>query len=197
MAEGDELRSGTSLGLSADPAVARRMAPAVRLAVAGAVLAVLGVLAGVVGLVRFVALAGSAARSGWEVTLIVSAALMLVGCLAQLWWWHRAYASWRGGRPADLPVLSRASWLVHLASYAVVLTALLSGLGASGDAVWTTALAAWFTTSMVLVIAAQVLCGVQYVRTDGPPGTIPTHLRRLRAWLAEQRRFDDDDLHEG
>ena len=179
------------------PVAARRMAPSVRLAVVGAGLALIGVVAGVVGLVGFVSLAGSAARSGWEVTLIVSAALMLLGCLAQLWCWHRAYASWRGERAADLSALSRASWLVHLGSYAVVLTALLSGLGASADAVWTTALAAWFTASMVLVIGAQVLCGVQYVRTDGPSGTIPAHLRRLRAWLAQQRAVDDDDVHEG
>ncbi len=178
----------------APPGPGRATASSVRLTVAGAVCSLFAVLAAGFGLAGFSSLAGPGTRRGWEVVLLASAVAMLALCVAQLVVWRRAYAQWNQGRAPQLTAAGRVSWTVHLASYVVVLAALLSGLGASADAVWTTSSAAWFTGSMVLVVAGQVLGAVQYVRAGGPPGTIPTHVRRLRAWLAEQRRFDDDDL---
>lgn len=189
----DEALRPTGLPAPADPDFGGATTLPVRLAVAGSAAAVLGVLAAVIGLVDFASLAGPGIRRGWEVVLLVSAVVMLLICLAQLLSWRRAHVWSRDGRATELAAVARRSWLLHLASYVVVLSALLSGLGASADAVWTTSSAAWFTASMVLVIAGQVLGAVQYVRLEGPPGTVPAHLRRLRAWVEQQRRFDDDD----
>jgi hypothetical protein len=83
------------------------------------------------------------------------------------------------------------SWVAHLASYVVVLVALWAciagGVAAGAAATSSTLLAA----TLLLMLAAQTLAGVQYVREAGPPGTVPTHLRRLierdRARIAEQR----------
>ena len=43
---------------------------------------------------------------------------------------------------------------------------------------------------VVILIAAQVLAGVQYLRPSGPPGTLPAHMRRLidRAQQREDRQ---------
>jgi hypothetical protein len=41
---------------------------------------------------------------------------------------------------------------------------------------------------LLLVIAAQVLAGVQFLRPSGPPGTLPAHIRRLK----EQSRMRND-----
>jgi len=34
--------------------------------------------------------------------------------------------------------------------------------------------------TLIFVLAAQVLAGVQFLRASGPPGTIPAHIRRLK-----------------
>jgi hypothetical protein len=168
------------------------MAPHLRLTRLGSGVALLGLVAAVVGLLERPAFAASATGSDWAVTLVVAAALMLAVCAGQLVLWQRGYAVWRGRRSGDLRTESRVSWLLHLVSYPVVLAALLAGLGASADAAWTTTAAAWLTAAMVLVVVAQVTAAVQYLRPEGPPGTIPAHLRRLSAWTTEQRRRADD-----
>lgn len=168
------------------------MAPHLRLTRVGTGAALLGLVGAVVGLFQGRAFSASATGQEWAVTLVVAAALMLAVCVAQLVLWHRGFAVWRGRRPGDLRTESRVSWLLHLFSYPVALAALLAGLGASADAAWTTAAAGWLTVAMVLVVLAQVMAAVQYLRPEGPPGTIPAHLRRFSAWTTEQRRRADD-----
>ena len=168
------------------------MAPHLRLTRVGTGVALLGLVAAVVGLLELPALSASVIGQDWAVILVVAAALMLAICLAQLVLWQRGYTVWLGRRPGDLRTESRVSWLLHLFSYPVALAALLAGLGASADAAWTTAAAGWLTVAMTLVVLAQVMAAVQYLRPEGPPGTIPAHLRRLSAWTTEQRRRADD-----
>ena len=168
------------------------MAPHLRLTRVGAGVALLGVVAAAVGLVEVPWFSASGTGERWAVALLVAAVLMLAVCAAQLLLWQRAYAVWQGRLGSDLRAESRVSWLLHAFSYVLALVALLGGLAASADTAWTTTAATWLTVAMVLVVLAQVLAAVQYVRPDGPPGTIPAHLRRLSAWSAEQRRGDDD-----
>jgi len=40
---------------------------------------------------------------------------------------------------------------------------------------------------LVLLLAAQVLAGVQYLRPSGPPGTVPTHMRRMMERQSRRR----------
>lgn len=175
----------------ANPVVAERMTPHRRMTEVGTAVALLGLVAAVVGLVDVASFAGPGAGERWAVAAVVAAALMLATCVAQVLLWRRAYAVWRGTRDDDLHTETQVSWALHLGSYAVALTALLSGMSASAASAWTTSAAVWLTVAMVLAIIAQVLSAVQYLRPEGPPGTIPAHLRRVAAWTAAQRRADD------
>src|SRR4029453_19089937 len=83
---------------------------------------------------------------------------------------------------------ARLSWIVHLLSYAVALAALFTCMEGSAGAGWITASALLLTVTLFLVLAAQVLAGVQFLRPSGPPGTLPAHIRRLR----EQSRWRND-----
>lgn len=179
-------------GSTEQPAIADRMTPYLRMTQAGAVVALLGVVAAVVGMLRYPSFAGSGSDGAWMATVVTSAVLMLLLCAGQVLLWRRAYASWRGLRPSSLRTQTRLSWVLHLVSYPVALAALLGGMAASAATGWTTSAAVWLTLAMVLVIVAQVFGAVQYLRPDGPPGTIPAHMRRLAAWTAEKRRADDD-----
>lgn len=179
-------------GSSEQPAIADRMTPYLKLTYVGAAAAALAVVAAVIGLVGFPSFASSGTGEGWAVALLVAAVVMLAICLGQVVLWRRAYAAWRGRVTTDLRSESRLSWVLHLLSYAAVLVALLSGIAASAATGFTTAPAVELTLAMALVVLAQVLAGVQFVRPDGPPGTIPAHLRRLASWTAQQRKADDE-----
>jgi hypothetical protein len=61
----------------------------------------------------------------------------------------------------------------------------MEGSDAAG---WVTASAGLLAITLLFVIAAQVLAGVQFLRPSGPPGTLPAHIRRLK----EQSRMRND-----
>jgi hypothetical protein len=52
-------------------------------------------------------------------------------------------------------------------------------MAASAAAGWSAASAGLLAVAFILVLAAQVLAGVQFLRPSGPPGTLPAHMRRL------------------
>jgi hypothetical protein len=189
MSDDEELaRRLAPYGATVQPAIASRMAPHLRLTQIGAVCAGLAVLAAAVALALFPSFAGAGPGRSWAIGALVSAALMLAICLIQVVVWRRAMASWSGRRPHDLYGEARLSWIVHLLSYAVALAALFTCMEGSDAAGWVTASAGLLAITLLLVIAAQVLAGVQFLRPSGPPGTLPAHIRRLK----EQSRMRND-----
>jgi hypothetical protein len=184
----DRSRPIAAYGATAQPAIAARMAPHLRLTQIGAVCALLAVVASAAALVLFPSFAGAGAGRTWAIGALISAALMLIICVIQVVVWRRAMASWSGRRLHDLHREAGISWIVHLVSYAVALAALFTCMGGSDAAGWVTASAGLLTITLLLVLAAQVLAGVQFLRPSGPPGTLPAHIRRLR----EQSRWRND-----
>jgi len=154
-----------------------------RLVQSGLFAATLGVVFAFGALAVLPSLLGSRAQS-WAVVTLVAAGLMLVLCGIQVVAW-RADGPVTGGR-------KRMSWTAHVLSYAVTLLALIAGLSASSAAGLGSISAGLWAFTLLLVLVAQVTAGVQYLRPIGQaPGTVPAHLRRLRAWIrASQTRED-------
>ncbi len=170
-------------GATEQPAIAARMAPHLRLIWAGTGAAGLAVAAAAGALTVFPTFSG--ADSGWPaaVVALVASVAMLAVALIQVAVWRRAMASWRGQRIQDLNGERVLSWIAHAASYVVALIALLAIMVSSDYAGWSSAAAVLLALCLLLVLVAQVLAGVQYLRPSGPPGTLPAHLRRLSARL--------------
>ncbi|MCW2810886.1 MAG: hypothetical protein JWP61_1344 [Friedmanniella sp.] len=166
-------------GATEQPAVAARMVPHLRLVWVGAGVALLGTVTAAGAVATFPAFSSQDTGRGWAVAALGAAVGMLAACVVQVLVWRRAMASWRGVRPQDLRTEVRLSWVAHLASYAVALLALVASMTGSAYAGWSTTAAALLAVTLVAVLAAQVIGAVQYLRTDGPPGTVPVHLRRL------------------
>ena len=61
----------------------------------------------------------------------------------------------------------------------------MEGSAAAG---WSSASAVLLAVVLIFVFAAQVLGGVQFLRTSGPPGTLPAHIRRMK----ERSRYRND-----
>jgi hypothetical protein len=166
-------------GSTEQPAIAARMVPQLRLTQAGLACAVVAVLLAVVALATFPSFTGRPEGRGWAVTAVLAAVAMLAACVIQVVVWRRAMASWRGVRPEDLHAEARLSWITHLASYAVALVGLIACMAGSAEAGWTATAAVLLAFTLLMILAAQVLGGVQFLRPSGPPGTVPAHMRRL------------------
>ena len=180
-------------GSTEQPAIASRMAPHLRLVTAGLACAVVAVALAVAALATFPSFSGRPEGRGWAVTALVAAVAMLAACVIQFVVWRRAMASWRGVRPEDLHAEARLSWITHLASYAIALVGLIACMAGSAEAGWTAAAATLLALTLLGMLAAQVLAGVQFLRPSGPPGTLPAHMRRLirRAQPRAPRPGDD------
>lgn len=125
----------------------------------------------------------------WIITLLVCAAVMGGLCVVQQRLWLRAWNVWRAD-PSAPATAERFSWVIHVVSYPVVLVGIFAGIAASRDVGFAGTVANWSTLALVPLIGAQVLGAVQHVRKDGPPGTVPTHVRRLAARIERSRRED-------
>jgi hypothetical protein len=179
MSQDGDLSRQAAYGATAHPAIAARMAPHLRLTQIGMVCAVVAVITATAAVVVFPRFADAGSGLAWAVGALISAALMLVICVIQVAVWRRAMASWLGKRVRDLQGEKQLSWIAHLTSYAVALTALFTCMGGSAAAGWSSASAVLLGGTLFFVFAAQVLAGVQFLRTSGPPGTLPAHIRRL------------------
>jgi hypothetical protein len=184
----DPSRQVAAYGADGQPAIAARMAPHLRLTQIGALCAVLAVIAAAAAVIMFPSFAGAGPGLAWAVGALVSAALMLAICVIQVVVWRRAMASWLGKRAHALRVETQLSWIAHLASYAVALAALFTTMAGSAAAGWWSASALLLGVTLLFVLAAQVLAGVQFLRPSGPPGTLPAHIRRLK----EKSRYRND-----
>ena len=152
-------------GATAQPAIAARMAPQLRLTMIGAVCAALAVIAAVAAVVMFPSFAGAGPGLSWAVGALVSAALMLAICVIQVVVWRRAMASWSGRRVQDLRAEKSLSWIVHLVSYAVALAALFTCMAGSAAAAWSSASAvllarrSYSSSSRLSYLAECNFCG--------------------------------------
>jgi hypothetical protein len=180
-------------GSTAQPAIAARMTPHLRLTRAGVACGAVGVVLAAAALVTFPSFSGAPEGRGWAVTALVAAIVMLAICVLQLVVWRIAMASWRGVRPEDLHTEARLSWIAHLVSYPVALVALLAGMAGSASAGWTAVSSVLLAFALLMILVAQALAAVQFLRTSGPPGTLPAHMRRLIA-RAQPRRQQPGDL---
>jgi hypothetical protein len=168
-------------GATAQPAIAARMTPHLRMTMAGAACALLGVVTSLIALLIFPRFNDRDTGAGWAVVALATSLVMLTICVIQVLVWRRAMASWRGQRIQDLHGERRLSWITHLVSYAVVLAGMWACIAGAADAGWSASSAVLLAVTLMLLVAAQVLAGVQYLRPSGPPGTIPAHMRRLVA----------------
>lgn len=166
-------------GTRAQPALAARMAPQLRMTQVGNVLAAFAIVTSIGASATFPRFTGGATGSGWAMVALVSSVVLLVICTFQHVAWQRAMAEWKGRRDYDLKLLALVSWIAHLVSYAVVLLALWACIAGSLAAGPTSTAADLLGLTLLFMVAAQVLAGVQYLRVSGPSGTIPGHLRRL------------------
>ncbi len=166
-------------------AVAERMAPQVRLIRVGVVSALLAVVCAVIALVGFPADAGR--DLGFAIGALVAAVVLSGCCLAQLLIWRRAFGAWRADRVFGADAAVRASWLVHVVSYPVLLAALYLFIEASLLGGMVDAPGYALGVGILLLLIAQTTAAVQYLRVDGGPGTIPNHLRALAAHIRAQR----------
>jgi hypothetical protein len=177
----------SALGTGAQPAVALEMAPQLGQTRVGNGVAVLGVAASIAAVVTFPDLAGSRSGQGWAIGALVTSVVMLAICTAQHLIWLRAMATWKGERSDELAPLARISWIAHLVSYAVVLFGLYACIAGSLAAGPTATASALLAFTLLFLVVAQVLAGVQFLRTSGPSGTIPAHLRRLGEFIRSRR----------
>jgi hypothetical protein len=172
-------------GAAAQPALAERMRPLLRMSQVGNAAAVLAVLLALVALLVYSDFYGDVGR-GWTVASFVCSVLLLGVCTFQHVSWQRAMAVWRGQRPDDLERIARASFLAQFASYALIAIALVTTIVSVLTASWAATSSVLLIISLVIMIGAQVLAGVQYVRVSGPPGALPSHMHK--AIESQQRR---------
>jgi hypothetical protein len=190
MREGEQLPDDSdAFGATEQPAVAASMGPQLAMAVGGAGCALVAVLAASIALTVFPAFTSDTGHN-WAVAAVVAAVAMLAVGIIQVLTWRRALRSWRGERLQDLHREARLSWIAHVLSYPITLVAVLASVGGSAEAGWSAWSGVLLAVSLFFVIGAEVLAGVQYLRSGGPPGTLPAHIRRL----VERSRQREDEL---
>ncbi len=165
-------------GGGAQPALAERLRPLLRMSQIGNGLAALAVVAALAAVLTYADFYGDYAGRGWTIAAFVSSLLLLGICTFQHVSWHRAMAVWQGYGTADLAQVSRLSFIAQLASYVVIVIALITSIASIVIASWLATSSILLMIALFLMIGAQVLAGVQYVRASGPPGALPTHMRK-------------------
>ncbi|HLT59864.1 MAG TPA: hypothetical protein VK020_01650 [Microlunatus sp.] len=166
-------------GRDVQDAAVQRMRPHLRLTTAGVVVAAVAVPLDIAAVVTFPVFSETAPGRAWAVVALVAAVLLLGVAGFQLVCWRLAFAEWRGGPDRNLNRLALISFVLHWVSYLFALVALFAAMAASQESGWSSTSAVFTALGLVFAIGGQVLAGVQYLRTSGPPGTVPAHMRRL------------------
>lgn len=147
------------------------------LAIAGAVLALIAFGCTLVGLIGYPSGLGS---PSWQIYLATgTAALLAMCCVVLVLGWQRGVQVWRSADAADLTGWIRWCFVAHLLTYPAVLAVMYGAVAESALVGWSTATGTQLGIAFILVIAAQTIGGSQYLRRQGPPGTIPNYLRKL------------------
>lgn len=105
-------------------------------------------------------------QAGLVAGIVGTALLVLVCALQAVAWWRRSDG------------LVRPSWWAHVASYPILVVALV-GLCVAGASIVSDGAGQWLCLAgALLAMCAQAVGGTQYLRRSGPPGTLRAHLRR-------------------
>jgi hypothetical protein len=166
-----------SYGAHEQPALVSRTHRHLRTTRLGVVVAAVGLGCAVVALLTYPDIDGVYEGRSWVVTLVGCNVAMLVLCLWQHLSWRRASQVWHGQRDNDLAAVVAVSWILHLVSYAVALIALVVSVVGLFEVGRYATTAIFVVLAVLALLAGQVMAGVQYVRAEGPPGTVPAHLR--------------------
>ncbi|HEU5483545.1 MAG TPA: hypothetical protein VFU98_01460 [Microlunatus sp.] len=166
-----------SYGAHEQPAIVTRSQRHLRTTLLGVGVAAVGLLCAVAGLVTYPDLDGVHAGRGWIVALVACSAAMVILAVWQHLSWRRATEVWHGRRDDDLGAVVAVSWILHLLSYAVALIALIVSVVGLIEVGWYATTAVFVVAALVALLAGQVLAGVQHVRAEGPPGTVPARMR--------------------
>lgn len=166
-----------SYGAHEQPAIVSRSRRHLHKTLLGTVVAALGMAFAATALVTYPDIDGVHQGRGWTQAMLWCSAAMLVVCLWQHLSWVRATAVWHGRRTSDLVAVVAVSWILQLVSYAISLIALVVCVIALFEVGRFATTAVFLVLALIALLAAQVLAGVQYVRAEGPPGTVPAHLK--------------------
>ena len=108
-----------SYGAHEQPAIVSRTRRHLRTTLLGTIVAALGLVSAVAGLVTYPDIDGVLQGRGWAQAMVWCSAAMLVLCLWQHLSWLRANAVWHGRSNSDLVAVVAVSWILQLVSYAV------------------------------------------------------------------------------
>jgi hypothetical protein len=153
----------------------------------GSILATLAVILSLLALTAASTGVAPTTAGPWIITLLVCAGVMGLLCVVQQRLWLRAWNAWRSDVPSHG---QRLSWVLHVASYPVVVLGIFAGIAASQAVGFAGSVANWSTLALVPLIGSQVVGAVRVVSESGPPGTVPTHVRRLGARIERSRHED-------
>lgn len=146
----------------------------------GVLVAGVGLGCAVAGLLTYPDIDGFHRGRNWVVGLVCCSAAMTVLCLVQHLSWRRAAQVWHGRRDDDLGAVVAVSWVLHLVSYPLVLAISVVSVIALFQVGRYATTAVLVVLALLAALAAQVLAAVQYVRAEGPPGTVPARMRVRR-----------------
>jgi hypothetical protein len=169
-----------SYGTHEQLALAERLRPLLRRIRIGNGFAVLAVLAALVALLTYPTnLFGQGGGRGWAIAALVCSVVLLGICTFQHAAWVRAMAVWRDESQTDVRQLAAFTLAAEIAAYVVVAVALWVGIAGVAYAGWFATASIFLVLSLLAMLVAHVLAGVQNVRTTGPPGIVPAHMRRV------------------
>ena len=117
----------------------------------------------------------------------IGALVLTVCCAINAWCWHSQIRGWRAGSDDGYRQRSQLSLVAHLVSYVAVLVGMYGALEASALAGCTGPAGTLLGIAFIVIIFGQILAGSQLLRRSGPPGTIPTYLRKLNAKVKSVR----------
>lgn len=165
-------------GTFAQPAIAARMQGASRMATVGDALATIAAVLSILALINYPRFSDDSAYP-WAVTsMALNLAMMAIVAFQHLAW-SKAMAEFTGVKDINLARWARASWIVHLISYPVLVVGIWSHPAAILDTSWSSSSAWLLLGAGIGFLLAHGLGAVQYVRVSGPPGTLPGNFRRL------------------
>ncbi|QGN33791.1 hypothetical protein [Microlunatus sp. Gsoil 973] len=124
---------------------------------------------------------------GFRLMSWIAAVVLLVCCGVNAWCWHSQLRQWRSGGDEGYQQRRRLSLIAHLVSYAAVLVGMFSAIEGSALAGFASGAGTLDGIAFILMIFGQIFGGTQYLRRSGPPGTVPTYLRRLNAKVQSLR----------
>jgi hypothetical protein len=123
----------------------------------------------------------------FRLTAWIAALVLLLCCAVLTWCWHSQLGQWRSGRDDGYPQRRRVSLIAHVVSYAAVLVGMFGAIEGSALAGFASRAGTLDGIAFILMIFGQIIGGTQYLRRSGPPGTVPTYIRKLNAKVQSLR----------